>query len=108
MVVSTTDHLEGRRILRYLGVVSGEAILGANLMQDHFIGIRDVHEGDSKKFAAELNLAKTIALDEMKERAASLGANAIVGVDIDYQGIHSESPGAMLLIAVNGTAVVTE
>src|SRR6476661_8690500 len=87
MLVVTTPSLEGRVISQYLGLVSGEAILGANIFRDIFAGIRDIVGGRSAAYEEELRKAKTIALDEMQEEAARLGGNAVVGVDLDYETI---------------------
>lgn len=108
ITATTSDRIEGKKIARILGVVSGEAVLGANLMQDHFVGVRDVHAGDAERFAAELNTAREIAMETLKRRAAALGANAVVGIDLDYESIRGDSPGVMLLLSANGTAVVVK
>ena len=83
MLVVTTPHLEGQPVKRYLGLVSGEAILGANIFKDMFAGIRDIVGGRSAAYENELRKAKQIAMDEMMEQAQELGANAVVGVDLD-------------------------
>jgi len=108
MIVSTTPSLEGRRISQYLGLVSGEAILGANLFKDLFAGIRDIVGGRSGAYEEELRQAKQIAIDEMVEIARGLGANAVVGVDLDYETIGVGSSGNMLMVSASGTAVVAE
>jgi uncharacterized protein YbjQ (UPF0145 family) len=102
MLVVTTPSLEGRVISQYLGLVSGEAILGANI----FAGIRDIVGGRSAAYEEELRKAKTIALEEMQEEAARLGGNAVVGVDLDYETITMGSGGGMLMVSASGTAVV--
>src|SRR5262245_16810140 len=102
MLVVTTHHIEGKRITKYHGVVSGEAILGANIFRDFFAGIRDIVGGRSGSYEKELGKARKIAIDEMTERAEELGANAIVGIDIDYETV---GQGSMLMVAVSGTAV---
>jgi uncharacterized protein YbjQ (UPF0145 family) len=104
MLVSTTPNLEGKKIVQYLGVVGGEAILGANLFKDLFAGIRDIVGGRSAAYERELRRAKEIALEEMTEEAKALGANAIVGVDLDYETIGQG--GSMLMVSTSGTAVV--
>jgi uncharacterized protein YbjQ (UPF0145 family) len=104
MLVSTTPNLEGKKIVQYLGVVGGEAILGANLFKDLFAGIRDIVGGRSAAYERELRRAKEIALEEMTEEAKALGANAIVGVDLDYETIGQG--GSMLMVSASGTAVV--
>jgi uncharacterized protein YbjQ (UPF0145 family) len=104
MIVTTTPGIDGRKISEYLGVVTGEAILGANIMKDIFAGFRDIVGGRSSAYEQELQKARQIAMKEMEEEAASLGANAIVGVDIDYETV---STGNMLMVSVSGTAVRT-
>jgi uncharacterized protein YbjQ (UPF0145 family) len=102
MLRSTTPTIEGQAILTYHGVVTGEAILGANIFRDFFAGIRDIVGGRSAAYEKELAKARKIAMDEMAERAEELGANAIVGIDIDYETV---GQGSMLMVAVSGTAV---
>jgi len=104
MLITTTSTLEGMKITRYLGLVSGEAILGANIFRDFFAGIRDVVGGRSAAYEAELRKAKEIAVKEMQEQATAMGANAIVGVDLDYETVGN---GSMLMVSASGTAVVT-
>jgi len=104
MTVTTTPTLEGRRIVKYLGLVSGEAILGANIVRDFFAGIRDIVGGRAAAYEQELTRAKEIAIREMVERAEALGANAVVGVDLDYEVLGD----SMLMVSANGTAVVCE
>ena len=106
MLVVTTPSLEGRVISQYLGLVSGEAILGANIFRDLFAGIRDIVGGRSAAYEEELRKAKSIALGEMQEEAARLGGNAVVGVDLDYETITMGSGGGMLMVSASGTAVV--
>jgi uncharacterized protein YbjQ (UPF0145 family) len=89
MLVTTTDSLEGHRVREYLGVVSGEAILGANMFRDFFASIRDVVGGRSAGYEKELRRAKAVAMNEMIEQARELGATAIVGVDLDYEALGS-------------------
>ncbi|MBA3497242.1 MAG: heavy metal-binding domain-containing protein [Gemmatimonadota bacterium] len=108
MIIVTTPSLEGRRITRYVGLVSGEAILGANIFRDLFAGIRDIVGGRSAAYEQELRKAKAIALGEMQEEAERLGGNAIVGVDLDYETISMGSGGGMLMVSASGTAVVIE
>ena len=108
MIVSTTPTLEGKRMAEYLGLVSGEAILGANIFKDLFAGIRDIVGGRSGAYEEELRKAKQIAIDEMVEQATVLGANAVVGVDLDYETIGIGSGGNMLMVSASGTAVVVE
>jgi uncharacterized protein YbjQ (UPF0145 family) len=108
MLVVTTPTLEGRRINRYLGLVSGEAILGANIFRDLFAGITDIVGGRSAAYEKELRKAKRIALEEMEEEAVMLGGNAVVGVDLDYETISMGSGGGMLMVSASGTAVLVE
>jgi uncharacterized protein YbjQ (UPF0145 family) len=105
MIVSTTPNLEGKKIVRYHGLVSGEAILGANIFKDIFASIRDIVGGRSAAYEEELRKAKDIAIQEMSSEAAGLGANAIVGVDLDYETIGIGSGGNMLMVSASGTAV---
>lgn len=107
MIIVTTPYLEGKRITKYLGIVSGEAILGANIFKDIFAGIRDIVGGRSAAYERELRKAKEIALNEMAENARSLGANAVVGVDLDYETI-SLGGSNMLMVSASGTAVYYE
>jgi uncharacterized protein YbjQ (UPF0145 family) len=106
MIVSTTPSLDGKKTLKYLGLVSGNAILGPNIFRDFFASIRDIVGGRSAAYEAELRKARDIALDEMREQAGHLGANAIVGIDIDYETIGASS--SMLMVSACGTAVVVE
>ena len=108
MLVLTTPVVEGKKILRYLGIVSGEAILGANIFKDFFAGIRDIVGGRSAAYEQELRKAKTIAIEEMKEEAKSFGANAVIGVDLDYETIGIGHGGNMLMVSASGTAVIVE
>ncbi len=102
MIVTTTPTIEGRPIRDYLGLVTGEAILGANIMKDLFAGFRDIVGGRSGAYEQELQKAREIAVREMEELATELGADAIVGVDLDYETV---SGGNMLMVTVSGTAV---
>ena len=106
MILSTTNNIEGKKTVKYLGLVSGDAILGANIFRDFFASIRDIVGGRSAAYEKELRKAKNIALEEMQEQAQNLGANAIVGIDIDYETIGTNS--SMLMVSANGTAVVVE
>ena len=106
MLVTTTNNVEGRRIAEYLGVVAGEAILGANIFRDIFASIRDIVGGRSGAYEKALGDARRIALAEMADKAAELGATAIVGVDIDYETVGSN--GSMLMVTAAGTAVKLE
>ncbi len=104
MIVTTTPTIEGSPVKEYKGLVSGEAIMGANLVLDFFAGIRDIVGGRSAAYEKKLLEAQTLAVDEMKERAQAMGANAVVGVDMDYEVLGSKN--GMLMVNVNGTAVV--
>ena len=106
MLIVTTPTIEGQTIQRYFGIVSGEAILGANIFKDFFASIRDIVGGRSAAYEEELRKAKDIALAEMAAQAGELGANAIVGVDIDYETIQVGQGGGMLMVSANGTAVL--
>jgi uncharacterized protein YbjQ (UPF0145 family) len=108
MLVVTTPSIEGKKIVKYLGLVSGEAILGANIFKDFFAGIRDIVGGRAAAYENELRKAKEIAIDEMKEEAQAMGGNAVVGVDLDYETIHIGQAGGMLMVSACGTAVVYE
>ncbi|RPH28968.1 hypothetical protein EHN07_07525 [Buttiauxella warmboldiae] len=105
MQFTTTPTLEGQSITEYCGVVTGEAILGANIFRDFFAGVRDIVGGRSGAYEKELRKAREIAFRELQEQAESLGANAIVGIDIDYETVGKE--GSMLMVSVTGTAVKT-
>jgi uncharacterized protein YbjQ (UPF0145 family) len=108
MLVITTPNIEGKKIVKYLGLVSGEAILGANIFKDFFAGIRDIVGGRSAAYEKELRKAKEIAVGEMQEEAQALGGNAVVGVDLDYETIQVGQTGGMLMVSASGTAVVYE
>lgn len=101
MLLTTTHAVEGKIISGYLGVVSGEAIMGANLVRDLFASITDIVGGRSGAYEEKLAQARRIALDEMSAQAAKLGANAVVGIDLDYEVIRE----GMLMVAASGTAV---
>ncbi len=106
MIVTTTNSIEGRRITAYRGVVVGEAIMGANFVRDFFAGITDIVGGRSGAYESKLQDAREVAFQEIEARAAKLGANAVVGVDIDYEVVGKD--GSMLMVSVSGTAVVVE
>jgi uncharacterized protein YbjQ (UPF0145 family) len=105
MLVVTTPHIPGREIAETLGMVSGEAILGANIFKDFFAGIRDIVGGRAAAYEGELRKAKEIAIQEMENEAAALGGNAVVGVDLDYESIQVSRSGSMLMVSASGTAV---
>jgi uncharacterized protein YbjQ (UPF0145 family) len=100
MIISTTPSFEGKSITGYHGIVTGEAILGANIFRDMFAGIRDIVGGRSAAYEKEIRKAKEIALQEMIDSATKLGANAVVSVDLDYETI-----GKMMMVTASGTAV---
>ena len=104
MLLSTTPTIEGHSIREYKRIVTGETIIGANFMKHFCAGIRDIIGGRSGSYEKVLREAKDTALDEMRQRAADLGANAVVGIDIDYETVGQS--GSMLMVAVSGTAVV--
>jgi uncharacterized protein YbjQ (UPF0145 family) len=106
MLVTTTPNIEGRRITKYCGIVAGEAILGANVFKDVFAGIRDLVGGRSATYERELQRARDIAVEELQQRAADLGANAVIGVDLDYEVLGQGN--GMLMVSASGTAVVVE
>ena len=101
MLLTTTSVIEGKRIIRYAGIVSGEAIIGANVFRDFFAGIRDIIGGRSGSYEKVLREAKDIALKEMSEQAERMGANAVLAVDLDYETIGE----SMLMVTASGTAV---
>lgn len=105
MLMVTTPQLEGRPVHSYLGIVSGEAILGANLFRDLFAGIRDIVGGRSAAYEEELRKAKQIAMEEMAQQARELGADAVLAVDLDYESIQMGQGGGMLMVSASGTAV---
>jgi len=107
MLITTTNTLEGKKITSYLGLVSGEAIMGANIFKDIFAGITDIIGGRSGAYEHELRKAKDIALSEMQEEARRLGGNAVIAVDLDYETIGGGS-GNMLMVSASGTAVIVE
>ena len=104
MIVSTTHSIEGKRVVDYLGVVTGEAIVGANVLRDIAATARDIFGGRSGAYEEELRKARNLALQEMQQEAEQLGASAVVGVDIDYESIR----GTMLMVSTCGTAVRLE
>jgi uncharacterized protein YbjQ (UPF0145 family) len=106
MLVTTTPNIEGRRITKYCGIVAGEAILGANVFKDVFAGIRDLVGGRSATYERELQRARDIAVEELQQRAAELGGNAVIGVDLDYEVLGQGN--GMLMVSASGTAVVVE
>jgi uncharacterized protein YbjQ (UPF0145 family) len=103
MIITTTTSVEGRPVQEYVGIVTGEAILGANIFKDLFAGIRDIVGGRSGAYEEELRKARTIALDELGEAARQIGADAVIGVDLDYETVGQG--GSMLMVTASGTAV---
>lgn len=102
MIVTTTATLQDRRVSQYLGLVTGESILGANIFRDMFAGIRDIVGGRAGAYEKVLRDARQIAVEEMLAEARKLGANAVIGVDVDYETVGG---GTMLMVSVSGTAV---
>jgi uncharacterized protein YbjQ (UPF0145 family) len=106
MIITTTPTIEGARIREYRGIVTGEAILGANIFRDLFAGLRDIVGGRSGAYEKELRNAREIAMAELAANAQAVGANAVVGVDLDYEVLGQNN--GMLMVSVSGTAVVVE
>lgn len=106
MLLTTTPHIEGKKISAYFGIVSGEAIMGADIFKDLFAGIRNIVGGRAAAYENELRRAKELALGEMEGNAKALGANAVVGVDLDYETLGQG--GNMLMVSASGTAVKYE
>jgi uncharacterized protein YbjQ (UPF0145 family) len=106
MLVTTTPNIEGKRITKYFGIVTGEAILGANVFKDVFAGIRDIVGGRSATYEKELQRARDMALAEIESKAQGLGANAVIGVDLDYEVLGANN--GMLMVSASGTAVFAE
>ncbi len=105
MIVTTTNAVEGQPVQQYLGIVTGEAILGANIFRDFFAGIRDIVGGRSAAYEEELRKARDLAISEMAQQAQERGATAVIGVDLDYETIQVGSGGGMLMVTASGTAV---
>jgi uncharacterized protein YbjQ (UPF0145 family) len=106
MLLTTTPNLEGKKIVKYSGLVTGEVIIGANFIKDIFAGLRDIVGGRSSSYERVLEEARTTAQSEMVERALRMGANAVIGIDFDYESLGQR--GSMLMVTVTGTAVVYE
>jgi uncharacterized protein YbjQ (UPF0145 family) len=106
LLTTTTPGIEGKRITQYLGIVTGEAILGANVFKDVFAGIRDIVGGRSATYERELKRAREMAIAEIQANAQALGANAVVGIDLDYEVLGANN--GMLMVSASGTAVVVE
>jgi uncharacterized protein YbjQ (UPF0145 family) len=105
MIVSTTTAIDGSPVSEYVGVVSGEAVLGANLFRDLFAGLKDITGGRSAGYERSLREARETATGEMVEEAEQMGADAIIGVDVDYESIQVGQGGSMLMVSASGTAV---
>ena len=103
MIITTTTSIEGRPVREYVGIVTGEAILGANIFKDLFAGIRDIVGGRSGAYEEELRKARAIALEDLAAAASQLGADAVIGVDLDYETVGQG--GSMLMVTASGTAV---
>ena len=103
MLLTTTPNIQGREITQYFGIVSGETIIGANLFKDFFAGIRDIVGGRASSYESVLREAKESALQEMSDQAARMGANAVIGIDLDFETIGAN--GSMLMVTAAGTAV---
>ena len=106
MLLTTTNTVEGKRVVHYYGVVSGETIIGANIFRDFFASIRDIVGGRSSSYEQVLREAKATALKELRDEAAALGANAVIGIDLDYETVGGN--GSMLMVTASGTAVYLE
>ena len=103
MLLTTTPNIQGREITQYFGIVSGETIIGANLFKDFFAGIRDIVGGRARSYESVLREAKESALQEMSDQAARMGANAVIGIDLDFETVGAN--GSMLMVTAAGTAV---
>jgi len=103
MILTTTPQIEGRQISGYLGVITGEAVVGANILKDMFANIRDIVGGRSGSYEKELRKARDYAFESIREQAGELGADAVVGIDIDYEVLGEKN--GMLMVSVSGTAV---
>jgi len=103
MILTTTNTLETHPVKEYLGIVTGETIIGANIFKDFFAGIRDIVGGRASSYEGVLREAKDTALKEMEEQAQRLGANAVIGIDLDYETVGPN--GGMLMVTASGTAI---
>jgi len=106
MIITTTNQVEGKKVTRYLGIITGEAILGANIFRDMFAAVTDIVGGRSSSYEKELGKAREIALDELEDWAGELGANAVIGVDLDYESFGKTN--GMMMVSATGTAVIIE
>lgn len=106
MILTTTPSIEDKKIKEYYGIVIGEAIMGANMFKDLFASIRDIVGGRSGSYEAELTKARQVAFTELEQEALAMGANAVVGIDLDYEVVGDK--GSMLMVSISGTAVRVE
>ena len=106
MIITTTPDIEGKSISQYLGIVTGEAVMGTNMFRDLFAKVRDIVGGRSGAYEKELKKAREVALQEIEMAATELGANAVVGVDIDYEVLGADN--GMLMVSISGTAVIAQ
>ncbi len=106
MITTTTDSIEGRKIVEYHGICTGEAILGANVIRDMFAGVRDFVGGRSGSYEKVIRAGKDAAIEDMQAQAEELGGNAVVGVDLDYEVVGEK--GSMMMVVASGTAVRIE
>lgn len=106
MILTTTNSIEGKKVKQYIGIVTGEVILGANIFKDFFASIRDIVGGRSGSYERVLKEAKDNALKELSDNARVMGANAIIGIDLDYETLGAN--GSMLMVSASGTAVILE
>ena len=106
MILTTTPSIEGKKISEYYGIVIGEAVMGANIFKDLFASIRDIVGGRSGSYEAELTKARQVAFEELTREALAMGANAVVGIDLDYEVVGDK--GSMLMVSISGTAVKFE
>jgi len=106
MIITTTPSIEGKTIVKYLGIVTSEAVVGANIFRDLFASIRDIVGGRTSSYEGVLRRAKESALKEIQTNALEMGANAVVGIDLDYETVGSN--GSMLMVTASGTAVIIE
>ena len=104
MIMTTTSTVEGHKVTDYRGIVVGEAIMGANVVRDFFAGITDIIGGRSGAYESKLQDARDTAMGELEHRAAALGANAVIGIDLDYEVVGD----SMLMVSVSGTAVILQ
>lgn len=106
MIITTTSNIEGKQVKKYVGIVSGEAIMGTNIVRDVFASVRDIVGGRSGSYESKLREARDLAIEEMQAQALQIGANAIVAIDVDYETVGAN--GSMLMVVASGTAVIIE